>query len=129
MLFERNGIPKIEIKLHLRILFVYLTGFARTYFSKVSVFPQEPYQKRSLQGSKGIKFTPKRSAREKEERGERRKTSVPMGFIPSTLEKEVATCQHGENRPILCSHLLENPVRYTFEILPQERRVIVTRSN
>ena len=39
----------------------------------MSLFAQEPCQKRFLQGPKGIKFTPKRSEREKEERGERKK--------------------------------------------------------
>ena len=40
-------------------------------------------------------------------------TSVLNVFTPSTLVgKKAQTRQNGENRPIFCRHLFENPVRY-----------------
>ena len=52
----------------------------------MSLFAQRSCQKRFIQGPKGINFTTKRSEREKEESGKKKKTSVLSVFIPSTLE-------------------------------------------
>ena len=58
-----------------------LTGFARTYLSKMTLFAQEPCQKRRFRDPKGIKFTQKISEREKKERGEGKKRLAYLLFL------------------------------------------------
>ena len=92
----------------------YLSGFARTYLLYVK------FHNFKMDHLKSLKFTEKRSEREKEERGGRKKRLAYLMFLyrllwrQSVNEKKAETSQNSENRPNLCGYLFGNPVRYIY---------------